>query len=203
MALTLPSQQAEFELPPLGSHIATCYRVIDLGTQLVDYKGTQKKQHKIMLGWELPDEKMSDGRLFTISQRYTLSSHDKSTLRKHLESWRGQPFSDDDFGKFDIGVLVGKGCMLGIVHAASNGNTYANISAIMKLPKGQAATDLVNDKMYFDLSNFDQATFDRLSDGIKAIIAKSPEYQALKGGHTVEQQTGNYDQEMPNDDIPF
>lgn len=49
MPLNLP-EKSDFEITPAGSFVAICYRVIDLGTQLVEYKSESKKQHKIMLG---------------------------------------------------------------------------------------------------------------------------------------------------------
>ena len=73
-AMHIPApNDKQFELPPAGTHLATCYRVVDLGTQNSNYMGQVKRQHKILLSWELPDELMADGRPFTIGQRYTWS----------------------------------------------------------------------------------------------------------------------------------
>lgn len=103
MHLPQPSD-AEFELAPAGTHIAVCYRVIDLGTQETTFKGEVKHQHKILISWEIPDEKMKDGRPFTIGKRYTWSMSEKANLRNDLESWRGK-FTAADFGPngFKIG----------------------------------------------------------------------------------------------------
>lgn len=209
MSLTLPKNSGkEFETAPSGTFPATCYRLIDLGTQQIEWQGKIKRQPKIMLSWELSDEMMSDGKPFSIHKRYTLSSSDKSSLRKDLEAWRGVAFTDSDFGTFDIGVLLGKSCLLGIVHEAKDGNTYANISSLLRLPKNMPAPVLVNPITRFDLSNFSQHVFDGLSESLQAVIAKSPEYQALKGGHRVESHTA--DDAMPEeppvsayDEIPF
>jgi hypothetical protein len=175
MPLNLPDK-TDFELTPAGSHVALCYRIIDLGTQLVEFKGESKKQHKIMIGWELPNELMTTGdnagKPFSIHKRYTFSSSDKSNLKKDLESWRGLPFSKEDYGKFDIFVLIGKPCMLGIVHAESNGKTYSNITSIMRLPKGMTAPAMVNSPLSFNLTEFDQDVFDGFSDNLKATIQK-------------------------------
>jgi hypothetical protein len=207
MPIILPLENSqEFELTPSGSHVAVSYRVIDLGTQLVEYKGERKQQRKIMLSWELCDEFMKEGKNeglpFSIHKRYTFSSHEKSTLRKDLESWRGKPFTTDDFGKFDIGVLIGIGCMLSVVHAERNGKTYANISSIMRLPKGIAAKTPVNPTVYFSLDSFDQLVFDELSDSLKTIIMASPEYQKIKGGYNSPNVSDDHD-DTPNDDISF
>jgi len=202
----------QFELPPAGTHLATCYRVIDLGTQNSTYMGQAKRQHKIMLGWELSDELMTDGRPFMISQRYTWSMSEKAALRRDLESWRGIPFQDKDFGEggFDIKNVLGKPCLLNVVHVNKNGKDYANIASISRLMKGQKGPEkTVNETVYLWLhpERWDSATFMKLSDGLKGVIMQSPEYAAVANGHV------NNDDEPPpvdaneygafDDAIPF
>lgn len=200
MSNLLPSQN-DFELTPAGSHIAVCYRVVDLGTQLVEYKGDRKYQHKIMISWELPNELMTKGenagKPFSIHKRYTYSSSDKGNLKKDLESWRGRPFSKEDFGKFDIDVLVGKGCMIGIVHAEGNGKTYANITSIMNIPKGTVTPELINPPIKFSLNSFNQEIYDGLSENLRNTIAKSPEYAEAKGLSSHDPNTGDEEPPMP------
>ena len=127
---------------------------------------------------------MEDGRPFVIGRRYTLSSHEKSTLRKDLESWRGKPFKDSDFGSdgdFDIQNVIGAACFLNVVHNENDGKTYANIEAVAALPKGTAPPTLVNESVYLSLEpgEFSADAYERLSDRMKETIAKSPEYQQL------------------------
>ena len=173
----------DFLPPPEGTHHAICYRVIDLGTQQIDWQGTVKHQHKVMLSWELPDELMDDGRPFTISKRYTLSSSDKSNLRNDLESWRGEKFTDDEFGPggFNIRDVLGVSCLLTIVHDKKGDKIYGDIAGIVKPPKGNVPKARVNEPVYFSLDTFDAAVFAALSDGLKAIISKSPEYGEAVG----------------------
>lgn len=204
MPLPLPDK-TDFELTPAGSHVAICYRIVDLGTQLVEFNGETKKQHKIMIGWELCNELMQDGKPFSIHKRYTYSSSDKGTLRKDLESWRGAPFSKEDFGKFDIFKLISIPCMLGVVHTERNSKTYSNITSIMRLPKGMQSPALVNAPLHFSIAEFDQDVFDSFSDSLKATIAKSPEYARVKG--LDRQEPNTHDEESPPydsaDPIPF
>ncbi|WP_308477620.1 hypothetical protein [Neisseria gonorrhoeae] len=59
--------ESNFKPCPAGSHHATCIRIIDLGTQLVEYQNEQKRQHKILVQWEIdpegdPEMLMPDGR---------------------------------------------------------------------------------------------------------------------------------------------
>ena len=205
MEIPKPSEGGgDFELAPTGTHLAICYRVIDLGTQETTWEGQTKHAHKVLIGWELPDEKMSDGRPFIIQQRYTWSMHEKATLRKHLEAWRGTAFVEKDFGKggFDIKNILGKPCVVSIVHAEHNGKTYANIAGLGKLMKGQTAPPQTNPSVYLWLhkDRWNEAIYASLTDGLKNTIAKSPEYQELASPSTVPDKIGN---DFADDDIPF
>lgn len=205
--LVLPAKTQEFSLTPAGNHLATCYRFVDIGTQKIEWQGKVKFQHKIIISWELPDELMEDGRPYSMHQRYTLSSHDKGTLRQHLESWRGKPFTAEEFGSFDIGKLIGHSCLLNIVHAEREGKTYANLKTVGALPKGMMKRALINEPLYFALNDFKQDVYDKLSQSLQAIIAMSPEYQELKGvskiSEHVEDQENYPPADIPYDAIPF
>jgi hypothetical protein len=181
---TLPRPNDSKFLPvPEGNHVAACYRIVDFGTQTILFSGKEKKQHKILISWEIPDEKMEDGRPFTIGQRFTWSMSKKATLRKSLESWRGLPFNEADFGVggFDIKKLLGAGCMLNVVHQHEDGDTYANIASIARLPKGIFAPKPTNPYTFIWLTpeEFDVPSYNALTDKMKEIIMKSPEYQAI------------------------
>ena len=206
----------DFELPPAGTHKAICYRVIDLGTQETTYQGTPKKQHKILVSWELPDEKMSDDRPFTISTRYTWSMSEKGNLRADLESWRGVPFTEKDFGPggFDIKSIIGKGCLLTIVQETKNGKTYANIKSISKLMKGMDVPVATNEQIYLWLhpERWSADVFHKLSQSVQGSIMKSPEYQAIANGQddavvtdadAPQGRRSSMKDQLADDDIPF
>lgn len=212
MHLPKPSEGGEFTPVPEGTHPATCYRFIDLGTQAGEYMGAPKIARKVMLSWEITDGelKMDDGKPFTISSRYTWSMHEKATLRKTLESWRGKKFEDGDFGPggFDIHKLLGAGCYLSVIHTKKDDKTYSNISSIMKLPKGIAVTPPENPLVYFSLDpdEFDREVFNGFSEGLQNIIKASPEYQALgKTRSTEDFVPPNFDGDpgFSDSDIPF
>jgi len=128
---------ATFAPAPEGSHPAVCVDVVDLGTLEVNYGGKSKKQHKIRVVWQI-DENQEDGKPFIVQQRFTLSLHEKAGLRKVLESWRGKQFTDDELQGFDVETVIGKPCLVNVVHAKKDGSMYANVTSVMRLPKGLA-----------------------------------------------------------------
>lgn len=121
-----------FKPCPAGVHDAICAFVEDLGFEYSEQY--QKESHKIVIVWEI-NEPMEDGRPYSISKRYTLSLNEKAALRKDLEGWRGQKFSEEQLKGFDVEVLRGKQCQLHIIHNEKDGKVYANIQAV--LPKGK------------------------------------------------------------------
>ncbi len=135
------SKGASFVPCPAGSHVSVCCDVVDLGIVKTQYKDKVKAQHKIFIVWQTP-EKNDEGKYLTVRKRYTLSLHERSTLRKDLESWRGRAFTEEELNGWDVENVLGVPCMLSVVHAAVNGKVYANVAAIMKAPKGISAPEI-------------------------------------------------------------
>lgn len=180
---------------PEGQHIMVCSRIIDLGTQPGSPQFPTPKR-KIRIFWELPDERTSytdaEGRTHegpTLhSEQFSVSFHEKSTLRQRLESWRGTPFTNADFAGppngFHLRKLIGVPALAQIIHDHRDGKTYANLNAIMSPPKAmreQYKGKIEGDAIFFDLDDFQQAEFDKLSDRLKETIKNSPEYRAIFG----------------------
>jgi len=126
---------ATFTPCPGGSHVAVCIDVVDLGLIASNFGGVSKSQHKIKVVWQV-DEMRDDGTPFHASKRYTLSLHEKSSLRKDLESWRGRAFTDDELFGWDVENVLGAAAMISVVQEAKNGNIYSNVNAVMRPPKG-------------------------------------------------------------------
>lgn len=194
---------AEFEQAPVGSHVARCVRMIDIGTQKGEYQGNVNFKRQVILGWELPTELMTSGELsgkpFTVSKFYTASLSEKATLRKDLANWRGRDFTEQELLGFDSKNILNKGCMLSVT---TNDNRKSRVSGVMALPKGITLPERINDILYFSLEpgEYDPEVFESLSEGYKKMIRLSPEWQQLQvGGH--EQDSGDFS-DFPSD-TPF
>lgn len=124
-----------YEPAPEGTYSAVCVDVVDKGLQANRFEPSRPPQHKVVVVWEI-DEQMEDGRRYTVNKQYTLSLHEKSAMRPDLVAWRGKQFTPEEEKEFDVETLIGAPCLLGVVHNASGGKTYANLSSISRLPKG-------------------------------------------------------------------
>ena len=210
MGLTVSEGAGSFELAPAGTHTARCYLIIDLGTQQTEFQGERKTARKVLVCWELlGDERMSDGRPFSVAKRYTASLHEKAQLRKDLAAWRGRDFTPEELKGFELPKVLGAFCLLNLIRVEKNGRDYINVASIMALPKGMPKPEGVNDMLAFDLDKFDQAAFDQLSDRMQEQIISTPEYQALKNPALVTPPQATASASAPGsfddfvDDIPF
>lgn len=128
----------KFEPAPAGLHQGICVDVVDMGVLEVTFGGKTKKQHKVRLVWQI-NELMTTGKPFIVQKRYTLSLHEKATLRKELESWRGRSFTPEELGGFDLEEkLIGANAQLNVQHATKDGTTYANVVSIVPLGRGMS-----------------------------------------------------------------
>lgn len=176
MSLLAKAEGGERILVPAGTHVARAYGIVDLGTQ---YSAKFSNwAHKILIQWELPTERMDDGRPLAISKTYTLSTNEKASLRKDLESWLGRSISaKEERDGFPIGSMLGAPCMLSVVHSeGSNGKVYANIGAVMSVPKGMTVPEQENPAVVYEVENGKDAVFNALPDWIKQKIEQSKEF---------------------------
>lgn len=184
----------DFELAPEGTHIATCYTIVDLGYQKTTYNGQEKVKPQVLIGWELTDEKMQDGRPFVASKVYNAFFSSKANLRKDLESWRGKKFTEEELEGFDISKLCGVPCQITITHSDGE-RTYANVSAVTGLPKSVKAPDLENEKVVY--SDNDDIAFQKLPEWIQKKI-KNQVTEDQESENPAPQNTDDFD-----DDLPF
>lgn len=218
MTLTAKNEGGDFTPAPAGNHVAIAYGVVDLGTQHSDaftYEGklvptTDKQQ--ILIMWELPHELVEitnpdsskDMKPAVISNFYNNSLNKKANLRIHLEAWRSRAFTEEELFGFNVGNVLGKPCMLNVIHKA---NGKAKITSVAAMPKGADVPVQFNESILFDLSNFDREKFEKLSDGIQNLIKKSVEWQqndflGVRGGFRDPVPSGD---PMGDDfgDVPF
>lgn len=171
----------DFQDAPIGTHVAGCIRLIDLGTQHSTYQGEPTVRNQVLVTWELPHEKMEDGRPFTVSAFLTNSLSEKATMRHWLENWRGRPFTPEELNGFDLQNILGAYCMLNVI-AKPEGKKGVKVGGVMALPKGMEKPKLENELSAFWLDEFHRGRFEELPKGIKAIIEQSDEYKAMMDG---------------------
>ena len=180
-----------FKRVPPGAYIGRCFSLIDLGTQLTNGQYGEKAQHKIRIGWELFGEDENGEPLtidvngvmmpMTISKSYTVSLHEKASLRKDLAAWRGKDFSDEEARGFDVQKLLGAYCMVNITTSETAGKTYSNVAGLTPLPGAlkNAKPAPVHEHVVFDLDNPDMKVVGAFHEKLQDAIKRSPEWARL------------------------
>jgi len=194
-----------------GNYPARCISMIRVGTVEEEYLGKKKWMDKVTLTFEIPDEQKvfteaKGMQPYVFSKDFTLSMYEKANLRKVLESWRGKAFTNEQAESFDITALVGKPCLLNIIHKQVGDKTYANIAGISAMPKGMTCSPQINESVVFNVEEFDQKVFDGLSEYVQNKIKRSREYVAFQNPNvTHDEPAANNSLETNDDDsdLPF
>lgn len=193
-----------FKLVPAGTHVAVCTMVADMGVQP---SGKFRPKEKIYIRWELPNEIIEwqdkDGNKSTgpmvVGKQYTLSLSEKANLRKDLESWRGKIFTKEELDGFDIRKILGKACMIGVVHNRQGDKTYANISTVMGLSKGIPVPAASSMPLWYSIDEHDENSFQQLPNWLQEAISHRVSNDRAE---TRQEPGGDVEPEF-NDDIPF
>lgn len=178
-----------------GTHLARCFACVALGVQ---ESPNFPAANKVMLMFEVPEQTTEqDGEEvpMTVQKEYTLSLNNKATLRKHLEAWRGKPFTAEELVGFDVANVVGAPALLTIVHKVSaNKKTYANIEAIAKPMKNMVCPPQHHAMVKYEIEMGRGSAFNVLPEWIQKKIAMSEEFKhpaTDERGKSPEPQVGN------------
>jgi len=199
MATIAPKPQKVVQIPK-GTFLARCYSLIHLGVQDVEWKGEKKTAYKIRLGFELPTKKSNFNGVekpLVISKEYTLSMGEMANLRKVVEALIGTTLTESEAVGFDVESILGKACLISVIHTERNGNTYANIGDVLPLMEGQECPEQFNETVLLSFENWNDELFASMPDFIKDKISKSPQFQKMMKAPAKAEEVIN------PDDIPF
>jgi hypothetical protein len=141
----------DFQQLPVGNHTGVCYAVVDIGTQILNFPGSEEqKKEQLIIFWEFPELKLDDGRLMSGFKFYNNSLHELSKLRQDLEKWRGLPFTPEELKGFNVGKLIGATAMLQVKAGATDPNK-TKVDGVFPRPEGTPAVqETTNNQILFD-----------------------------------------------------
>ena len=193
MSLTVKDNSKTFLPAPQGLHIARCYALIDLGVQ--HNSRFNNYSSKVLIGWELPNALMPDGKPFIQYQRYTASLSEKAHLCQLLESWRGRSFTSEELKGFHLKNILGVPCYLSITHTLNpkSQQVYSQIVGACPLPDGTVCPLPFNPTLYFDLDEYTEEAYNGIPDSIRQKI------NLTRGNQPVNAQA----EQAATDDVAF
>lgn len=203
-------KKREMPLITAGTHVATIYRFMNLGTRIQVFQGIEKETPDtvIRITFEVTGEKHQftyrndDGveetveKPLVIDKEFNLTMGPKSKLRPFVEGIIGTPLTDDEAYAFDLEQLIGKSCLVSIAHKPSkkDGRIFANIISTAPLMKGMEAPALYNKISVFDINTCTKEEFDALPQFLREKTEVSDEYKKRFNPQTSE---------LKDEDVPF
>ena len=215
MSLTISetAKNTERQLPEAGATVGVLFSLVDLGTQEVTWDGETKWTPKLRLAFELPEqviegEVTENGKTtkvtkpMVVSIELTRSLGERATLRKHLETWRGQAFTSKELASFSLKNLLGKACLLTLVHKTSQaGRNYCAIQGIAKLPKSmKAPATTQNSQVFYEIEQGEGGQFSELPEWLQEKIRSSKE---LSGASSAPQAKAAVSVDADGNAMPF
>lgn len=161
-----------------GVYTAISSMMIDIGAQKSVLDNNIRR--KFIMVWNVVGEfiEVNKEKLPRVmSKEYTLSLNEKSNLRKDLQAWRGQAFTEEELQGFDILNVMNKPCQLQIINEEKNGKTYNNISAIMAIPKGMTVSTLDEITIFITNNAETWQNWEKIPKWIQDKIKKSEGYE--------------------------
>ena len=200
----------DFEPVSAGLHYARLFALIDLGIQKEEYQGKPKETHKILFGFEFPDETItytSNGKEITAPKilwpyDYTLSLSPKARLRRVLESWLGKTITPEVEEKLDLEKLIGRPAQVSIVHKIKDGKTRGQLNNDIILPAtaeqaARARAEQLHNQTLVYSTETPKVHYDRLPEWIKRKVDAR-----VVGGQSKAGQESQAQDEF-DDSIPF
>lgn len=187
MAITATNKKTQYDILEEGAYPARIYQIIHIGT-VPGFQG--KLQNKARITFEFPtemkvfDEKKGEQPM-VLSQDYTLSFNEKAGLRKVIDACDPKALKavgeDGLVEVYDIEKLLGKSCLVTIIHKASKDgqNTYANIGGCTVLPKGMVCPAQINPSKSLSYDAWDQSFFETLPKFLQDAMKSSDEYRFM------------------------
>lgn len=196
MAITVRETSGP-QVPP-GTHVAVCFRIVDLGTQPDSGFGEKKK---VCIFFELPHERITiDGKEkpMGISRFYTASLSKKASLRKDLVSWRGREFTKEELEGFELKNILGKPCQISVVENESHKSV---IDAVVAIPKGMQVPPAFNPLVEYSIEEGRNQVYKSLPEWVQKACDDCLEWNTEA---PPERKITDADvPEQPQDDVPF
>ena len=214
----LAKSEGNSNIPKLenGVYTALSSMLIDLGFQKSVLDNNVRR--KFMMVWIIVGEfiEVNKEQLPRVmSKEYTLSLNEKSNLRKDLQAWRGQAFTEEELQGFNLITVMNKPCQLQIINEEKNGKTYNNISAIMAMPKGMTVEPLQETTVFITNNPETWNNWEKIPKWIKEKIKKSEgfenselkqfvdEFEKMEEQNNTEMTVENNGVIAPEDSLPF
>jgi len=196
----------DFQPCPAGNHIAICTGVVSVGKHENNFNPEKAPKNEVVLMWTLPNAVREDGFPFVLTKTYTLSLHEKASLRKDLNAWRGKAFTEEELEGFNLLTILEKPCMLQINHeVGKDGKNRAKIMSIGSMVAGLPVPTLPSDYSFniFDDENPTWIGFESLPKWLKGRLESSQNWADIELKMNELGSRPILESDIPDEALPF
>ena len=188
-----------------GNYPAACDQVVLFGYQRTEWEGKAKLQEKLYIRWQIPSVRVQDkdgnDLPAIIGRTYVNSMFKLAWLRRHLESWRGKPFTEEEERGFDIKKLLGVPCLVQVVaYERQDGSHRTKVDAVTQLPRGMVAPQVEGATVFFDADDYSPAQFEALRPWQQEMVNLRVNMNEANPAGII---TATGDPGFADDDVPF
>ena len=171
--------QGDFVIAPEGTQAAVLTCLAFLGKHEATWQGETRTRELVGLSWEL-SEPAPDGRRRAVQEVLTASMHEKAKLYSRILALTG---GREPPAGFELAGLLGMGAIVTTAHVSRDGRTFCNVVNVGPLPRGMTAAAPSVAPVYFDLKEYDAATFERLPKRFQRLAESAESYQYQPPAH--------------------
>lgn len=153
-----PAEDGDFIPAPEGTGAAVLTVLAFLGLHESTWQGKPRTRELVGLSYELAD-RSEDGRALAVNEVVSVSFSEKAKLYARIKALCGGREPPEGW---DLAKLLGRPCLVTVVHSERDGYTYANVEAVSPMPRGMQAVAPSVQPVYFDVNEADAAIFDLL-----------------------------------------
>lgn len=205
-------------IPPVGQHLAVCFCIIDLGTQLESFKGAEPKPTpKIHIGWEFCSPKLratfdkeKGEQPMAVFQKYSYYLGSKANFGKMIKNWVGKEITELTYEQ--LIKFRGRSAMIQVEHNPDKTKVddktkkpilYANIAsagtAVFIRPEEiPQPKSMSNEWLLFSLDHFSWEVFNKIPKFLQETIMKSAEWAGIQkefGQNPLDKEQSNVPEE--------
>lgn len=144
-------------LIPPGTHQGVVCQLLDFGSHLVKNQksGKEELKRKLRIIWELPFETSTfDGveRRRTIGRTFNVGYHEKGHLLPFVVALLGRQMTAKELaGEFDTDCLLGRNCLIDVIHLTGDKGPYSFVAKAVQLARGMTPVSPAGETRVFNL----------------------------------------------------
>ena len=179
---------------PEGTQTGRISGVFNVGRQPDKGFGASRKW---IFEVEVSSALREDGSRFRLTKWMQESIFRKANMRKAIEAALGRSLTEAEAAGFDIRTILGKPCLVTVVHKDGENGINANIEGFAALPAGMTAPELMAKPIAYNFEADGRSIPDEVPEFIQKAIKESAEWNRPAAAKP-EEDDNPFDDDIPS-----